>query len=109
MSTFAYTVIAETESEASLRAYVRWLMNGHINDVIEAGALSGVLTMHEPTDQGLYVSEVRYMFASKEAFEAYERGPAVSLRAEGIALFGPKSEHPVRFRRTLGGVVAVFP
>lgn len=54
----------------------------------------------------MHRAEVRYMFDSEAAFRAYEAGPAVSLRAEGIALFGPESEHSVRFERTVGIVLS---
>ncbi len=109
MSTIAYTVIAETESEASMRAYVAWLIQGHIRDVIQAGALSGTVVRHDHTEGATFTAEARYVFGSREAFQRYEAGPAVALRAEGIALFGPQSEHPMRFRRTLGGVLAALP
>jgi hypothetical protein len=109
MTEIAYTVIAETDSEATMRAYVDWLTGGHIRDVINAGASSAALILLDSEEDGIHRAEMRYVFGSREAFEAYERGPAVALREEGISLFGPKSEHPVRFRRTLGGVVAVLP
>lgn len=105
VSALAYTVIAETDSEAAMRAYVNWLTLGHIEAVIEAGALSATLIRHDLVPGSPLRAEVRYMFGSREAFEAYEQGPAVALRAEGAALFGPQSEHPIRFARTLGGVV----
>lgn len=109
MSTIAYTVIAETDSEASIRAYVDWLTRGHIRDVIQAGALSGTVVRLDRAEGAPFAAEARYMFGSREDFQRYESGPAVALRAEGIALFGPQSEHPMRFRRTLGGVVATLP
>lgn len=109
MSTIAYTVTAQADSEAALRAYVDWLTGGHIQDVIAAGALSGTLIRLDPTPESPLRAEVRYVFESRSAFEAYERGPAVVLRAEGLALFGPQSEHPLRFSRTLGGVVQHLP
>lgn len=92
-----------------MRAYVDWLVGGHIRDVIDAGAQSGTLVRLDPTDGGTHRAEMRYLFESREAFVAYEQGPAVALRAEGIGLFGPQSEHPIRFQRTQGGVVAVLP
>ena len=109
MSTIAYTVIAETESEAYIRAYVDWLTRGHIRDVIQAGAISGTVVRIDRADGAPFAAEARYLFGSREDFQQYETGPAMALRAEGIALFGPQSEHPMRFRRTLGGVVATLP
>ena len=109
MSTIAYTVIAETESEASIRAYVDLLTRGHIRDVIQCGAISGTVVRIDRADGAPFAAEARYLFGSREDFQQYETGPAMALRAEGIALFGPQSEHPMRFRRTLGGVVATLP
>lgn len=105
VTTIAYTVIAETDSEAAMRAYVGWLTGGHIRDVVVAGAVSGTLICLDRDPDRPFRSEVRYMFSSRESFGAYEHGPAAALRAEGLALFGPDSEHPIRFSRTLGGVV----
>lgn len=105
VSPVAYTVIAETANSDSARAFSDWLLNGHIADVIRAGALSGSLVRIDTGDSQIYRFEVRYMFASDAAFRAYEAGPAASLRAEGIALFGPDSEHHVHFERTLGTVL----
>ncbi|GAB5495341.1 MAG: hypothetical protein Phyf2KO_04210 [Phycisphaerales bacterium] len=101
----AYTVIAETDCSDSAESFADWLLSGHIADVVQAGALSGSLVKIDTDDSQLHRFEVRYMFASEADFRAYEAGPAVSLRAEGIALFGPDSEHSVRFERTLGTVL----
>jgi len=109
MTAIAYTVIAETNSEATMRAYVDWLSSGHIRDVIESGAQSATLVRLDKSEDGMHRAEVRYVFGSRNAFEAYEAGPAVALREDGIRLFGPQSEHTVGFRRTLGGVVSVLP
>ena len=109
MTEIAYTVIAETDSEATMRAYVEWLVGGHIRDVIKGGAKSASLVLIDQGTDHAHRVEMRYVFGSRAEFDAYERGPAVALRAEGAALFGAESEHPIRFQRTLGGVVAVLP
>lgn len=109
MSRVAYTVIAETDSEGSIRAYVDWLARGHIAEVVEAGALSGQAIRLETQPGQSYRAEARYVFGSMEAFRAYEAGPAVRLRAEGIGLFGPESPNPMRFIRTLGLIAANLP
>lgn len=109
MSTLAYTVIAETDSEDSIRAYADWLIGGHIAEVVRAGALSGMVVRHDREPGKPFRAEVRYTFGSREAFRAYEAGPAAGLRAEGLALFGPESAHPIRFTRTLGEIVANIP
>ncbi len=105
VSPVAYTVIAETVNPDSARAFSDWLLNDHIADVIRAGAQSCSLVQIDSGDLQRYRFEVRYMFASEANYRAYEAGPAASLRAEGIALFGPDSEHTVQFERTLGTVL----
>jgi hypothetical protein len=100
----AYTVIAETKSSADACAFATWLNDGHISDVVKAGAVSGQLVSFDSDSNGIHRFEVRYIFDSIEQFGAYEDGPAHLLRDEGIALFGPESEHPIRFQRTVGQI-----
>lgn len=80
---FYYTVVTTADTEALRDAFVAWLVNGHIADVVAAGALTGEIVLR---DGGLAV-EGRYTFASRDAFAAYERDHAPRLRAEGLALF----------------------
>lgn len=106
VSRLAYTVIAETQSKASADTFSEWLTDGHIDDVIRAGAASATLVRIENEAPATYRFEVRYLFDSPEAFSDYEAGPASALRQEGVKLFGPESEHPMRFSRIIGTVVS---
>lgn len=106
MDQIAYTVIAETDSKATADRFVDWLVKGHIADVVKAGALSGQLVSMEQDSPNQHRLEVRYVFGSRGEFDAYESGPAVALRAEGVVLFGPESPSPISFQRTIGRVVA---
>jgi len=94
---FAYTVrcIAATREVAD--AFRTWLVEGHLRDVCDAGASRAEVVL---LDDGLTL-ESRYTFASRAAFEAYERDHAARLRAEGLALF-PSG---VAFTRTTGEFV----
>lgn len=94
MSGFHYTVVAEADTNELADAFEAWLVGGHAEDVIEAGALEAEVIRR---DDGRTI-ETRYVFASREAFAAYEREHAARLRAEGLALF-PSG---VRFTRTTG-------
>ena len=99
----AYTVTATLPDARTLSAYLDWLRSSHVQAVVAAGALEGrIVQLVEPADP-LRV-ETRYVFASRAAFEAYERDSAPALRAEGLSRFGPASG--VVFTRTLGRVVA---
>ena len=83
MSSFHYTVVCEATSHEIADAYEAWLLDGHVEDVIEAGALEAEVLRR---DDGLTI-ESRYVFPSREAFAAYERDHAPRLRADGLARF----------------------
>jgi hypothetical protein len=91
-----YTVHAEFPDEGSRERYLDWLRDGHVLAVVrEGGALSGEVTIG---DNGAI--ESRYLFGSPAAFEAYEQGAGVLLRADGAKRFPPESG--VRIVRSLG-------
>jgi hydroxyacylglutathione hydrolase len=82
MSELVYEVRSRFDSPALRERYLRWLREGHVQAVVEGGALDGEVRI---APDGAVVS--RYRFASPAAFAAYESGPAVALRAEGRQLF----------------------
>jgi hypothetical protein len=95
-SIIVYTLRAEFNDPSVRERYLAWLRSGHCAAVVrEGGALSGEVSV---LDDG--VVESRYLFGSRADFAAYEAGPAIALRAEGIRLFPP--EQGVRFGRSLG-------
>lgn len=96
---FVYTVTAELPSADIAREFLAWLEDDHLREVVAAGALDGEATL---LDGDGHVVECRYRFASREAFAAYEAGPAEALRADGRARFGP--ERGVKMRRATGEV-----
>lgn len=99
-----YTVTATLPDERTLEAYLDWLRSGHVQAVLAAGALEArIVRLVEPAEP-LRV-ETRYVFASRAAFESYERRSAPALRAEGRARFGDR----VSFSRELGEVVPLAP
>ena len=89
----AYTVrCAFTHSEVAEK-WLDWLRDGHLKDVCDAGAESALaVKLDSPDSQSdessaQVVCEARYIFESREAFNAYERDHAPRLREEGLALF----------------------
>ncbi|GAB4196641.1 MAG: hypothetical protein OHK0013_04010 [Sandaracinaceae bacterium] len=92
MGAFLYTVTCAADSTELADAFEAWLVGGHAEDVCEAGALEAEVVRHE---DGRTI-EARYVFASKSAFETYERVHAPRLRAECLARF-PAG---LRFTRT---------
>jgi hypothetical protein len=92
-----YTVSSEFDDPAVADEYGKWLSGGHLAEVCAGGALDAELVRLDGEPPTI---EVRYHFASREAFAEYEREHAPRLRAEGRALFPP--ERGVRMRRSVG-------
>ena len=93
-----YSVRSRFTNAATRAEFIGWLAGGHLADVVKAGALDAELVELEPERDGSGDVpgdapgdvESRYHFASREAYEAYAAGPAVALRAEGMAKFPPE-------------------
>jgi hypothetical protein len=99
MGTFSYVVTAEFDTQELADEWVAWLVNGHLRDVLNGGALEASVVRRTPM---LY--EARYLFADAAAFAAYERDAAPSLRAEGLAKF--PASRGVRMSRSSGEIIA---
>ena len=84
MADFAYTVSCTFSDPAVADRWLAWLREEHIDDVCAAGALQGEVVR---LDGEPIRMEVRYRFASRAAFEAYERDHAPRLRDEGLSRF----------------------
>lgn len=98
----AYTVTAELPNADLRREYIAWLGSGHLDDVIDAGALSGsIVRIDDPAEP--FRVETRYLFTGRHDLEVYLRDHAPALRADGLARFGPKTG--VRFSRTVGELI----
>lgn len=99
---FAYYVSCQFahDSEQTAAAWLDWLENEHIADVIACGATEAdiVLLDGEPTTY-----EIRYQFESRAAFEEYERKHAPRLRKEGLEKF--PLELGLSYQRRTGEIV----
>lgn len=96
-----YTVRTECPDEQTRQRYVDWLTGGHAAALVhEGGALRAEVAV---LDDGTV--ETRYLFASREAFAAYEAGAAVELRKDGAVRFPP--EAGVRMSRSTGEIRGV--
>ena len=88
---FLYSVRSSFTDAAVRAEFIAWLRDGHLADVVRAGALDAELVEHglpEDAPPGALADvESRYHFASRAAFDAYAAGPAVALRAEGASRF----------------------
>jgi len=96
----AYTVTIEFDDPRVGEAWLGWLRGQHVRDVCTAGAIGAEIVQLDGTPMRL---EVRYLFASRDAFETYEREHAPRLCREGLARIPP--EGGVRMTRTLGEIV----
>lgn len=100
---FAYVVRCTFEDAHTRDVFFGWLRDRHVGDVIASGALDGeIVLVDSPT-----ATEVRYRFASREAYNAYEQGPATARRQEGLdalAKLGVAPDRGVVFTRWTGVV-----
>ena len=96
----AYTVEVTFADTSLVESWLAWLHGGHLAQVIAGGAVDAEL-IEVDSPQGR-AFEVRYHFASREAFDHYEREHAPRLRGEGLRMFPP--EKGISYRRTVGVV-----
>jgi hypothetical protein len=102
MSKIVYSVTATIPDAASAEEYVQWLVDGHVEGVLLGGAETGEVVR---LDGDPIRVETRYVFPSREAFNAYEAGPAAELRADGKRRF--PAERGFQFERRVGVSVGV--
>ena len=81
---FSYTVSCRFTNPSVASRWLQWLKTEHIQDVIDAGAQSA--EVFEMMD-GELEYQIRYQFASQEAFEKYDSEKAPALREEGLEKF----------------------
>ena len=82
---FAYTVRTTLPRGEAFAAWVAWLCEVHVADVCEAGASDAEVVVLDDDGATAQTVEVRYRFASREAFATYEREHAPRLRTHGLA------------------------
>ena len=100
----AYTVAVTFSNPGLAEDWLRWLMEGHIADVLAGGATDAEIVALDGPD---HAYEVRYHFPSREAFALYEKEHAPRLRAEGLARF--PVDKGITYRRSVGVVRKSFP
>lgn len=102
-----YRVTAEILAIDYLEEYVEWLKNGHVQAVCDAGATHADVSLLDDDDSNLIRVVSAYIFPSREALEAYFKGPAITLREEGVKLFVETGK--IRFSRTIGDILYSIP
>lgn len=101
---FRYVVSCSFTDPDVARRWLSWLQDAHLQDVVDAGALSAEVVRLDGQPLTL---EAHYRFASRDAFAVYERDHAPRLRAEGLDLF-PLSLG-LQYSRRTGEAVASAP
>jgi hypothetical protein len=99
MPAIAYTVVATLPTSQMRDAYITWLQQGHIDEVVAGGAESGTIVAIDEPSEPIRV-EARYVFRTRDAYDRYIQAVSPGLRAKGLALFPPESG--IRFERTVG-------
>jgi len=103
MTQYAYTVIATFADEPTASEYLAWLREEHMADVLRSGALSAHAIRIQDPPVPLQV-EVRYTFASRDAYDAYIANAAPTLRARGLERFPPA--RGITFVRRSGAITS---
>lgn len=98
----AYTVTATLPDEPTADEFIGWLRDGHVADVVRAGALSGHVVRIDDPPAPIRV-EARYVFSDRDALDRYISDHAPRLRADGLARFPP--ERGITFERRVGRII----
>ena len=101
---YRYTVTAEFANETMAAEWLHWLRDGHIDEVLAAGATSAEIVR---LDDAVTAFEIRYVFPDRDTFKQYDEHHAPRLQAEGLERF-PESRG-VQYDRSTGEIEATFP
>jgi hypothetical protein len=105
---FLYVVRCIFDAREPMLKFLAWLRERHVANVCHAGAEDAEIALLDPSDDHAHAIEVRYRFASRAAFERYEREQAPRLRADGLAeaaRLGLELGRGVVMKRSTGEVV----
>ncbi len=95
-----YSVTATLPDEPTAVEYIAWLEDGHVDQVVEAGAHSGMIIRIEGAPIRV---RTQYVFSTRETFDRYVERDAPGLRADGLKRFPP--ERGITFSRDIGEIV----
>lgn len=102
MGRIAYTVTATLPDKATREEYTRWLLEGHLQQVLAGGAShADVVILDDPPSPPQ--AQSRYIFPTRASFDRYVRECAPALRAEGLSRFPPSLG--ITFRREVGTIL----
>lgn len=101
MARVYYSVVASLPNKNLLQAYVEWLESGHVQAVLDGGALRASVVELDGEGEESHIRTV-YEFETRADFDRYVRDHAPALRADGAARFG--SGTGVKFKREIGRI-----
>ncbi|MBL0869008.1 MAG: DUF4286 family protein [Phycisphaerales bacterium] len=104
MGMVVYSVTAVLPSAEIAGQYARWLVEGHVQAVIQGGARTANVTAWDG-EGAVWKVEAVYEFEDRGALDRYMREFAPGLRAEGLARWG--GVEGIRFERRVGDRVVV--
>jgi hypothetical protein len=100
----AYVVTATIPETGLAEEFLEWLVQGHIQDVMAAGAIGGhAIRLSDPSTP-IRVQAV-YRFPNRDALDSYLTNHAPRLRADGLRRFPP--ERGIIFERMVGEFVPI--
>ena len=79
-----YVVSAVIQSQEVLTEFVDWLKGGHMQALLDAGALSAEIDIVEGD---CIKVDIHYIFPDRATLQAYFDGPALLLREDGKRRF----------------------
>ena len=98
MTRILYEVTAKIIDPDVTDAWVAWILDEHIGDVVRAGALRGRLVRIDDTESTF---AVQYEFESRDDLNRYLADRAPGLRDQGARRFGG---HRVEYTRRTGEI-----
>jgi len=100
MPSIAYVVTAHLPNTETKARYLEWLVSGHVQAVLAAGAhMADVVALDDPVNR----VQSRYMFPDAASLSRYLVDHAPALKADGMRIFGGSTG--VSFTREIGAIV----
>lgn len=112
MPMVSYSVLATFTEALTAAEYADWLTGGHVQAILQAGAVSAQVTRLDPLSHSAHDPEpiqilAEYLFTDLDAFDRYVQDQAPRLRAESAERFG--SRPGISFQRRQGSVILSLP
>lgn len=98
-----YIVSGILQNQEVLTEFLDWLKGGHIQALLDAGALSSEIDIVESDSIRV---DIHYIFPDRATLQAYFDGPATALREDGKKRFIDTNK--IVFSRSIATIDAVL-